>query len=300
MKKSKKVAIIIAVCLICVGLIISLGVVIATGFNFMMLDSSVYVTNTHEITESISNIQVNTNTTDIKLLSHQEEDIKVVCFEREDKPHNITVENGTLKISNSKTPWYKNISFSFRSAEVTVYLPQTLLSNISIDTDTGYIEADGIYASSMNFETDTGYISLNGINESDTLSAHSDTGSVSISDATCDEITAETDTGSVTISAVYCSNLEAESDTGRVTIANTISENKINAETDTGDVIFDHSDAKSIYAKSSTGDIEGTVLTQKTFTARSSTGRVNVPNTSGSETFEAKTSTGDINISYTK
>ena len=64
------------------------------------------------------------------------------------------------------------------------------------------------------------------------------------------------------------------------------------------DVIFDSFDAKNIYVSVTTGDVKGTILTDKIFNVKSSTGKVNVPDTYNGGICKISTTTGDIIISY--
>lgn len=299
MKKAKSTLIIVAVCLMVTGLLICAGLMFALNFDFTRLDNTVYVTHSKEFTDEILGINVDTDIADIYLVPSKENAVKVVCTEKENSPHNITLANGTLKIKNAEKHWYEYISaFSFNKSKITIHLPETLYTSLDLNTNTGSINIEGISATQMNVETDTGHISLNSIGWSESVSLEADTGHINVSDTRCNKMNAQTDTGSVTLSDVKYYDLICESDTGDITLTNVISEGNINTETDTGDIIFDNSDAVNIYAKSSTGDISGTIVYVKTFSAHSSTGKVDVPNTTGTGVFEAKTSTGDIKISY--
>ena len=69
----------------------------------------------------------------------------------------------------------------------------------------------------------------------------------------------------------------------------------MNLKCSTGNINFDSSDASYIEAYTSVGNITGNLLTGKTFTATSDTGKVNVPSTTGNPCI-LKTSTGNIKI----
>ncbi len=299
MKKSKSTLIIVAVCLMAAGLLICVGLMLVLEFDFTRLDNTVYVTHSREFTGEILGISVDTDVANISLVPSAENSVKVVCTEKENSPHNITLENGTLRIKNADKHWYEYISaFNFNKSEITLHLPETLYTSLDLNTNTGSIDIEGISAEQMNAETDTGHIILSTIGWSENVNLEADTGHINVSDTRCNKMNAKTDTGHVTLSEVKYHDLICESDTGDITLTNVISEGNINAETDTGDIIFDNSDAVNIYTKSSTGDISGTIIYVKTFSAHSSTGKVDVPNTTGTGVFEAKTSTGDIKISY--
>ena len=79
-------------------------------------------------------------------------------------------------------------------------------------------------------------------------------------------------------------------------LKNTVASDSFSISRSTGDVILDHCDAGQITVKTSTGDVSGTLLTEKIFIARSSTGSIHVPDTAAGEKCQITTSTGDINI----
>lgn len=318
MKKRTKTAIIIGISLIIAGAAIFIAVMFTLDFDFSKFDNSVYVTNTYEYVDSMTNIKVDVETADIKILPSDDEILRVVCYEKEKLPFTVTTENYTLIIESTKKNWYDHLSlFTLDKSEITLYLPdkfateyvlhsegeitQLYTSTFQIDlgTDTGDISVENLgFAKSISTESDTGDISIYN-SEFDLLKAETDTGDIHLHKTTVNEsIETETDTGATTIEECYSTDINSEASTGDITFRNTDTSNNIKAETSTGNITFRDSDGQNIYAKSSTGDITGTILSAKTFKTDSSTGKVSVPGSTGWGIFEAKTSTGNINISY--
>ena len=85
-------------------------------------------------------------------------------------------------------------------------------------------------------------------------------------------------------------------DTGDVNMTNLIATRKITIERSTGDISFDRCDASELEVKTSTGDVIGTLLTEKVFITRSSSGKIDVPETITGGKCKVTTSTGDIKI----
>lgn len=98
---------------------------------------------------------------------------------------------------------------------------------------------------------------------------------------------------------VSCADFVAGSDTGTITLKNVVATGSFSIESDTGDVRFENSDAAPISVKTSTGDVTGTLLSEKIFIAKTSTGRIRVPETTSGGKCEITTSTGDIKIDVT-
>lgn len=107
----------------------------------------------------------------------------------------------------------------------------------------------------------------------------------------------ETEIGDISMkNLVVDNNIEIETDTGDISVERIIVNGNFEIETDTGDVRFDKCDANEISVNTSTGDVSGTLLTEKIFVTKTSTGEINVPNTTTGGKCEIKTSTGDIDI----
>jgi DUF4097 and DUF4098 domain-containing protein YvlB len=68
----------------------------------------------------------------------------------------------------------------------------------------------------------------------------------------------------------------------------------------TGDVELDMCDANEIFVNVGTGDVFGTLLSDKVYIAKTSTGEVDVPKTIEGGRCEITTTTGDIKLSVVK
>ena len=85
--------------------------------------------------------------------------------------------------------------------------------------------------------------------------------------------------------------------TGEVILTDLVCSGDLRVESSTGDIRLTDVDGANLYLSASTGDIEGTILTDKVFSAHSSTGKVSVPAAAAGGRCEAETSTGDIRLS---
>ncbi|MBO7292438.1 MAG: DUF4097 family beta strand repeat protein, partial [Clostridia bacterium] len=101
------------------------------------------------------------------------------------------------------------------------------------------------------------------------------------------------DTG---LADVTCANLTSTGSTGGIEMENVIASGKMSITRSTGDVEFYSCDAAEIFMKTTTGDIEGSLLTDKIFMTKSSTGAIEVPRTTSGGVCDITTSTGDIEI----
>ena len=95
----KKVAwLITAASLVLAGCILFGGMMMALGWDFTKFSTVKYETNTHEITEQVSRIQIETKTANTVFLPADEDVCKVVCYEAKNKQHSVYVEDGCLKV----------------------------------------------------------------------------------------------------------------------------------------------------------------------------------------------------------
>lgn len=285
----------------------------ACSVNWKQLFSSNHVTNTFDINEDFNNISMKTDTADIVFAPSGDGQCKIVCYEKENAPHSVSVENDTLLIKGEST----TVSFGFDNSKITLYLPQDQYVSLVIEEDTGDIEIPHSFSfESVNIELSTGDVSFSAsISEEATITASTgdicvqDTSvsalalSVSTGKATLSNVTVENDlsvkvsTGKSLLTNVTCKNLTTEGTTGDITLKNVIASEKFSIVRSTGDVKFDGCDAAEIVVETSTGSVKGTFLSEKIFVPRTSTGRIEVPTRTVGGFCEVTTATGNIILS---
>ncbi|MBQ7726084.1 MAG: DUF4097 family beta strand repeat protein, partial [Clostridia bacterium] len=121
----KKGLIIAAVILVVVGVIFFGAAFVASGFDFSKLDIAKYETNMYTMSEVFEKIEIQSDEAEITFKPSEDGKLRVDCVERERVKHEVSVENGTLKIiAVDKRAWYDHFTlFSFKSQSITVYLP---------------------------------------------------------------------------------------------------------------------------------------------------------------------------------
>ena len=294
MKKRTKIAILISVTLILIGIIAIVGASAAIGFDFRRLDTESYKADRQQIDDVFNSINIDANICDISLIPSNDGVCRIEYQTDEDTDFSFKVENGTLTVTESREPVIK-FSISFKETYIRLYLPESQYSSLSINTDT----SDVAIPSSFSFETakiltDTGEVEYYAAVKN-RLSIETDTGDVDISKISTDgEITIKTDTGDIEADGVNCADFTAESDTGEISFDNVISKNTIEIKSNTGDVELDRCDASSLLIETDTGDVEGELLTEKVFITETDTGHIRVPKTSSGGRCEIITNTGDI------
>lgn len=318
MNKTKLILIIIAVCFLVVGLLVFIVAMAALKFDATKLSTVKYVTNTYEVSGNFDDITIDVTTSEIEFVSSENGQCKVVCYENEKEKHSVTVNDGALKISTIDTrKWYDRFGFTFTSPKITVYLPQSGYSSLSIKTHTGNIKIpDGFAFESMNISGTTANVECRA-DVSKTVNINLSTGDITLNGAALGEAELSVTTGKITVNSVICSgnitagvstgrteltdvsckNLTSRGTTGDVTLKNVVAGGLLSVERSTGDVRFDGSDAAELYVKTTTGDVTGTLLSEKIFIANATTGRIDVPQTTSDGKCEIRTTTGNIRIS---
>lgn len=280
-------------------------------------DSVRYETNIYEISEPFSDISLMTDTADIVFALSDDGKCSVECYEYENTKHSVTVEKDILVIKRVDTKsWYDYIGFHLGSPKITVYLPETEYTQLSIHESTGNMEIPKNFAfSNVDISTSTGNVTFSAdaqksvkikTSTGDICVADSSAGSldlsvttglVTVSDVSCTgDITVSTSTGKAILTDISCNGVISTGTTGSISLTHVIAANKFSIERSTGDVGFNSCDAAGLYVKTTTGNVSGSLLTEKVFITNTGTGSVNVPKTTAGGQCEIKTSTGDIKM----
>lgn len=321
MSKATKVWLITASVLTVLGLIIFSAVMTVCDWDFTKLSTVKYKTESYNPDGEFDKISVDTDTAEIELVPSENGECKVVCFESEKAEHYAAVENGTLVISTTdKRKWYEYIGISLKTPQITVYLPQNIYNSLSVESDTGDITVPRDFAfktvqinghtSDVDFfasvsdtaqiKTASGNISV-GTLTADSLSLTAATGDIEVNSVTVNNGTNfKTSTGTVKLTDISCGSILAKSNTGDMSFKNVLVSGSLSAENGTGNVKFDNSDADTVSVKTGTGDVTGTLLSEKVFVTKTSTGTVRVPKTASGGKCEITTSTGNIIIDIQK
>ena len=317
MGKKSALWLIAGACLLILGLILMAIAIAACNWDLTGLGTTTYETNTHSITGKFTGISITTDTSAIVLAPSSDGKCKVVCYEQENAKHAVSVENGSLTITEvNNREWHDYISINVGSPKITVYLPDDEYASliirvgtgavkipedfrfgqIDISASTGDIQNRASALNSIKIKTSTGRIHVENVS-ADALDLSVSTGNMTVSGVTCKgDISIKVSTGKAHITDTKCENLRSDGNTGDLILQNVIAEADVSIERSTGDVTFDNCDAGKIFVKTSTGDVTGSLLTEKVFITQTDTGDIDVPHTTTGGKCEITTGTGDITI----
>ena len=258
MGKKTKFWLIAAAALFCVGAILFGGVMTVLKWDFTKLSTTKYEINAYEITEAFTGIFVDTDTADVIFKVSADGKAKVECFEETKDKHTVSVQDGMLTISNkSEKAWNDSFGINFTAPKITISLPQAELESLKVDLATGKVTMEKLNVGNLDISTTTGKVSLTDIT---------------------------------------CKNLTSTGSTGDIDLKNVVAAEKFSITRNTGNISFDDCDAAAITATTNTGDIEGSLRTDKVFIAKTTTGKINLPETTTGGTCKLSTNTGDIEI----
>lgn len=278
MSKRYKICTIVAVSLILIGCIIFGGVMTVLKWDFKKLSTAKYETNEYSIGEDFKDISITTNTADITFLPSENAQTKIICHEQSTLKHSVAVKDGTLSVEVIDTrQWYDYIGINFETPKITVYIPSGEYGALKIKTSTGSIDAADISADSAEFSVTTGEITATNLKINGDIKTSVSTGKTNITD-------------------MQCNNFTSDGNTGNIILKNTIAKEKISVKRSTGNVKFESCDANEILITTDTGSVTGSLISEKVFIAKTDTGHINVPKTTGGGRCEITTDTGNIKI----
>ena len=317
MRMTTKKWLILATSLLLIGCILFTGVMSMLKWDFNKLSTTKFETSTHIVTEKFFEISIITNTANIEFQRSENEQCKIVCFEKEKSKHSVSVENKKLSIQVlDQQKWYDHIGINFNTPKITVYLPEGSYSDLIIKGSTGDLEIEkGFSFANISVTKSTGDV-VCCASASDTINIKTTTGDITVDDITSDNVDLSVTTGNIKAKSVICNNtlnikvttgksnivssrcgqFISAGSTGDISIDNLIVSQDISIKRSTGNITFKETDASELYLKTSTGDIKGTLLNDKIFITKTNTGDIEVPQTTSGGKCEAQTDTGDIII----
>lgn len=246
------------------------------------------INNEIKINANIANINIKLTNDNKNIITYDEN--KKIYFE-------IKEIEGVLSIKQiDKRSFFEKL-FNYKKISINLFLSNIKYNFLNIDGKTGNIKIDeGFTFENVKINNSTGNIKfISDVNSN--LEIENKTGNIIINNTNVKgNIDIYSKTGDIKLKDVTGNKIDIEISSGKTKLQNTLFLNDINITGKTGDVILDKIDALNIYITISTGNVEGTILTDKIYNVHSSTGYINVPDTTTGGICKIKTSTGNISI----
>ena len=230
-------------------------------WDFNKLSTTKYETNTFNIENDFSNISIKTDTADIILLSSENENCKVVCYEQANIKHSVEIKDGTLKINiNDTRKWHEYIGINIENPKITVYLPSGEYGDLSIKERTGDVKIPKDFSfKNIDISASTGDIK-NYASASEDIKIKTSTGSILAENISAEKLDLSVSTGNITASSVKssgeikvnvstgkaklldisCKSVTSKGSTGDILLKNVLASEKISIQRSTGDVDFEN------------------------------------------------------------
>ena len=334
--KKNIVLIIVAICLIIAGAALVGAALVAADFSLSGLASEKFEEVTHTVNGDFEHIMISTDIHNVTLAPSTDSVCRIVGSESDALAIEAEIEDNILvvKIKDDRK-WYDHIGIYTDEADMTLYLPKSIYTSLTVATLTGDVliledftfDGAAIAASTADISVfakiegelalacSTGDITVSGVNPTK-LDASVSTGDIHIENVTTEgKITLECSSGEVELHGVEAGEIVSKGTTSDILLKNVIVENEINIkrstgdvtltstlsgslviETSSGDVELNLSDAESIDIKTSTGKVDAILLSDKIFKCSSSSGSIRIPDTHSGGVCKVTTSTGNIHI----
>ncbi len=254
MKKRTVIALIVAVALILAG-----AVMLALNASLAEKDGWMEPLTQRQIsvTEDFDAVVMETGDCHVNVVSFEgAAEPYAVLLEKEKISHSVQVQDGVLKIEmEDNRKWTDYIGISWKSMEMTVYLPEKQYESLKITVTTGDIKiSEVLSAKEMILRADTGAIYCDGTVDA-LLNCETDTGDIQLKNIGATEIYLKTDTGEVEGQNINCGLLVCETDTGDAVFEKLTAAEYLQVFTNTGNVKIQDSDAGKINIETDTGNI---------------------------------------------
>ena len=260
--------------------------------------STSLVTKNYPVSGSFSSVSVTEYYADVQLRASRDGSVSVTTRDTQDVTHTVQVVNGTLTISRPEPNLGQRIFHDDDDdPTVIVYLPAGDYGSLTVNTTSGDVESSGqLNFATANLTTTSGDIEVAG-SVTQSLVCNSTSGDVEVNSPAAGAVQISTNTGDAELTGVSAQSLSIQTNTGDADLERTVAAGAIEISTTTGDIELERSDAASLTLSTTSGDVEGSLLTGKTFSASSTSGRVSVPaSTPGAGACNVSTTSGSIRL----
>ena len=274
-------------------------VVVAAASGNMDMKGMSYDMKRFEVGDAFSDIRIEDAECSVRILRATDGECRVVCPEKRDGSiyHTVAVSDGVLCVQrHDSRKWYQYIGISLGAPEVAVYLPERAYGELALQTVSGDIQVDdGFTFESARLLSTSGSIRMLS-DAQKALHANSTSGRITVENAAPEALAAESVSGRVVLSHIRSGEISARTTSGRIELTDAIAEGGLYARSVSGGVALDGCDGGDIRIETTSGSVKGTLLSDKMFTADSTSGSVKVPRSAAGGACEISTTSGSIAI----
>lgn len=300
MKHSKKIAIIVSVVCILAGI----GMILAGCLGMADQDPRSFSTiqfkeKSYKFSEPISNIDIQTTDSNIKVVPSENSHCRIICDDNEKRYHEVTLENGTLTITQKNDyMWYETMGvYWYYDPTITIYLPEAEYADLKLISVSGDVHVSpGFSFQTAKMQSTSGSLVFSS-SAVGMLRTATTSGAINLSDFTAGRLEISTSSGDILIhSGEVGEAIVLEAVSGHAEL-NNISAQSMTARTSSGIVTLRQlSLTDELALKTVSGDMELEDLSVKALSANTSSGVISLRRTSAADEFLLKSVSGRIRL----
>ncbi len=301
MSKGKKTSLIIAIVFIVSGLALSFTAFAVMGFDFKKFETVKYEMEETKPEGSFSKISVDSDE-DVIFAVSEDGTTRVTYPVYKDAPHDIRVENDTLKVLVHKEDWHWTANIfiphiTFSSAKVTIYLPKNVYESLTLETGSGdVVIPENFTFGDMTIKASSGDVSckaqVTGAQNIKTTS-----GNIVDKNTKSEKISLTATSGDIWLeSANVTETLEVKTSSGDITLKKVKGGAKFTAEHTSGNLRVEDGEFADTVMEATSGDTTLMSINTASLSAKAASGDLWLGTVQATRNMTLKTSSGDITV----
>ena len=301
-----------------VVLVVLIVVCMLMAVKFLGVADHLYTHIRTEIDVPIWHISIETNIASVSICTTETENAYIELYDRENAGYHISAENGTLVIESAHLrAWYEQLGVFPQAPEMTLYLPEGIYGNLSIKSSLGRIKVSSrLLFQNVTALTATGDVEFraSAVEEivltgstgrmvvedlvADTMELWISTGTLTISNVTCTgNLSVGVASGKANVTDTTCRSFLSSGQSGNLSMNNVVARRNFSIDRSTGNVEFNGCDAAGIYVVTGSGNVTGSLLSEKKFEIKTTSGKKDVPATTDGGKCRVTTGSGNVTMS---
>lgn len=314
MKKSTKIALLVAAALLVIGTVLCAVSLQSVGFDFYKLSTS--NGRSEEMkketfdAQNILEIQLEIDIDDLHLIRSEDSQIHLQYTNWNNRKYEISSNGGTLTVTQGDVkgphgvPWF-SFDFGDEDHDVFLALPEDYAGDLQISSGVGDVEleAELRLSGSLDFQLDSGSFRADSLT-APRITVETDIGDIAGNDWSADTyLFLATQTGDIDLEgSQIAGDLICQTDIGEITLS-AVESGTVQLSTQTGDIHLERLRADRVTASTDIGDISGTLVgieAEYTIFTETDIGDSSLKDRAGTtqRQLDLETETGDISVRF--
>ena len=256
MRDRTKILLSIATFFVGAGLILFVVVMTVNKWDFTRLNTITYEAETHTIEEAFQNIELNTESADVRLERSADGTCRVEWSVPENWKHSVEVADNTLLITlRDDTSWYDHIGINVKPPKITVYLPEENYKLLTANMHSGKLDVPKnlkfigveVESGSADVECET--------SATGTLRITTSSGDVNLNEATATAIYVTTSSGHVTMESTTAGSITVATESGKPKLHAVHCNADLKIDVTSGDAYLSDISCSNLYTMGASGEL---------------------------------------------